>query len=459
MPPTPLVGCVDGASRHRLQFGESRRRAAGAIRVQPVVCQLPKIALYAGDFRTRPPWLSSLLALAAFTSAAAIAIEACAPAVGGCLDSRCVHSDDGPTPGGGGASSSSSGTTGGGMAGAGGGGSAPCPGETPGCVNEWIAADVLSEIGGIAGYKDSLYVAANKAIYRIPFGTTVPKPIAGSPNAAGWKDGLGNNARFRTIAGIAVDEQRGLLFVVDAGNCAIRSVDLTSSPNETRAVVPNTGGEPTCFSAAYADGPATGATLRSPVGIALDASNPHGFAYFTDVSAVRSVDLSNLSNVTVKTLAGDQSPNALFAQPRGLAALASTIVVADQGKRSIQSLDLLNGNVVSTACGGASDGTIDGGCGTATFGMPFSFAVNSAPSSQLLYVADGEHDNVRAIELSGSSKPSKVSTLAGGAAGHAVGIGATAGIVAPSWMYVRAGTPSELYIVENGDQIRRMVLP
>ncbi len=387
---------------------------------------------------------------------AAIAAQACTPSSSDCRDDHCV-----PTAGstgstasgaGGGATASSSSATG---SGAGAGGSAAsCPGEAPGCVNEWIGPNVLGEIGGIAGYKDALYVAANKAVYRIPFGTTTPTPIAGVPGQAGWADGNGDNARFRTIAGVAIDEQKGRLFLIDAGNCALRSVEL-ATPNAVKMVVPNSGSQPMCFNASYADGAAPLATLRNPAGITLDALPSHGYAYFTDVSAVRRVDLSSLSNAVTSTVAGDQFPNASFSQPFGLVAGATTLSVADSGVPRVKLVDLAKSNAVTTLCG-SDPGLLDGDCMMARFKAPAELATNPASIPPTLFVSDTANNTIRAIAL---NDPATVSTVAAGANGHVVGIGAKAGIVAPTWLYVRAGPPSELYIVENGSQIRRMVMP
>jgi hypothetical protein len=325
-------------------------------------------------------------------------------------------------------------------------------------VNEWIPSGTLSSIGGIVGYNGALYVAANYAIYRIAFGTTTPMVIAGSPGNSGLKDAAGSDARFGTIAGLAVHQGKGWLLVVDAGNCAIRMVDLGGVSHGTGTVTPYPT-PPLCGT--LSDGPASMALLMSPRAIELDQASPHQYAYFTDASAVRRLTLSNGS---VSSVSGSKSPNANFGQPQALLGSqlnADVLTVADAGHSVLKTIDLAANPPNSPAkvflsCGktpGNQDGTCDSG---ALFQAPTGLAIDSPSSPTKLFVSDSVNHNIRSVSL---KVPATVTTLAGGFSMHAVGLGAKAGIVKPSWLAYRVGPPPELYIVENGEQIRRMVLP
>ena len=107
---------------------------------------------------------------------------------------------------------------------------------------------------------------------------------------AGFADGQGSNALFNGPTGIAADPL-GFLFVVDAGNFALRRV----SPSGLVSTL--TGG-----SSAYADGSGSNAKFKAPYGLASDFQ---GTLYLTDSNNLRK--LSPLGSLSSLAGAPDQA--------------------------------------------------------------------------------------------------------------------------------------------------------
>lgn len=85
--------------------------------------------------------------------------------------------------------------------------------------------------------------------------------LAGAYNQPGYRDGKGDQARFKFPVDLAVD-QDGTIYVVDGGNNCIRQI----TPDGTVTTLAGVCGEP----GDLVDGPATEARFKNPQGIALD---------------------------------------------------------------------------------------------------------------------------------------------------------------------------------------------
>lgn len=144
----------------------------------------------------------------------------------------------------------------------------------------------------IASGKDGLlYVSRGYAIYRFTPGGTAAL-VAGALNAAGNQDGVGANARFGTIYGIAADAQ-SVLYVGDGSNSIVRKI----SPN----------GEVTTLAGArgawgFADGTGSAANFRNPSWPAFD---PAGNIWVSDGIVLRRITPAGV----VTTPYGDQPVN------------------------------------------------------------------------------------------------------------------------------------------------------
>ena len=220
---------------------------------------------------------------------------------------------------------------------------------------------------------------------------------------AGGRASLGDNgpatsARLNAPTGVTVDPN-GNLYIADSGNSRIREV--------SNAVISTVAGNGTPgFSGD--NGPAAGAQLANPYGLAIDLA---GNLYIADSSnnLVRKV-----SNGTIATVAGNGTPG--FSGDNGpaiRAQLASPAGVAVDSGGNLYIADTLNnlvrkvsGGVITTMAGNGTPGFGgDGGPATsAQLYAPSGIAVDSAGN---LYIADSANHRIR--QVSGGV----ISTVAG----------------------------------------------
>lgn len=85
--------------------------------------------------------------------------------------------------------------------------------------------------------------------------------VAGAYTQAGYRDGKGDQARFKYPVDLVVDAQ-GVLYVADAGNNCIRQI----TPDGTVTTLAGVCGEP----GDLVDGPAAQARFKNPQGLAFD---------------------------------------------------------------------------------------------------------------------------------------------------------------------------------------------
>lgn len=183
----------------------------------------------------------------------------------------------------------------------------------------------------------------------------------------------------------------GSIFIADAGNHAIRRINLDGS---VETIAGN--GVP-----GFADGVSQNARFNAPTALALSADGNFLFVADTNNHRVRRVDLANK---VVETFSGngilgsdDGPPHvASFAQPIGLALDSDgTLYVSDLGFNGVRRIDP-TGNVSALAGGGSSkfrDGTgVD-----ARFNNPRGLAIDAL--RRILYVADTENFRIRSIAL------------------------------------------------------------
>jgi len=185
-------------------------------------------------------------------------------------------------------------------------------------------------------------------------------------------------------------------------------------------------------STGFADGIGTDARFNSPEGIAV-LSNGNIIIVDANTCVIRLLRLSD-SNVT--TIAGSAisgfsdgfGTNALFNFPRGVAVLSNgNIVIADTQNNRIRLLTLHNSNVTTIAGGEA--GFADGIGSNARFDTPSGLAV--LPNDNII-IADTNNNRIRLLRLSDSN----VTTIAGSNSGFANGIGTNGLFVAPEGIAV-----------------------
>ncbi|MBI5549540.1 MAG: SMP-30/gluconolactonase/LRE family protein [Deltaproteobacteria bacterium] len=190
----------------------------------------------------------------------------------------------------------------------------------------------------------NLYVA-NKADhtvvrYALAAGTYSYSVLAGRSATAGKVDGACASARFSSPSALALDEAQGLLYVADAGNSAVRRIDLAADPSEPGCVTTVVGDA----GRGFVDGPLAQAKLNTPQGLRL---GPDGRLYLADTSnrRIRAIDLdqgsiATLSGNGVDALSDGPLDEASYSYPVGLhvggTAQAPLLWVADRDNHALR---------------------------------------------------------------------------------------------------------------------------
>ena len=229
--------------------------------------------------------------------------------------------------------------------------------------------------------------------------------IAGA-GADGFSGDGGNAlaAQFGAISGLAVDAQ-GNIYLADTWNQRVRMIDSGGNISTIAGSgVSGDGGD---------GGPALGAALRWPFGLARDTT---GNLYVSTGSRVRKI----LANGTIMAFAGTPSPGyggdgqsaavASLREPHGLAVdAAGNVYIADSGNFRIRKVNPLG--VITTIAGmGQAGYSGDGGPATAArIGYISALALDPVGN---LYVSDPYNHCVRRISSSGT-----IQTVAGGSFG------------------------------------------
>lgn len=215
----------------------------------------------------------------------------------------------------------------------------------------------------------------------------------------GYAEGTGGSVKFSNTKHMVTDAA-GNLYVLDTYSCVIRKL--------TPAAVSSTLAGKNC-SYIQADGQGSAASFAALGGVTIDSS---GNLYVSDEHTIRKVSPTGV----VSTLAGQfgvtgaedgAGSKAHFRWPAGLAADdAGNVYVADSFNHSIRKLSAAG--VVSTLAGKSGEmGSADGEAGVARFNAPLSVVLDTAGQ---LYVADTGNRVIRKISSAGI-----VSTIAGSA--------------------------------------------
>lgn len=151
-----------------------------------------------------------------------------------------------------------------------------------------------------------------------------------------------------------------------------------------------------------------GDVLSSPGQLVVDNERRRLLIADTDHHRVVILDLSGQVQHVIGTGAEGRTDaaceEALFRYPRGIAADADFIYVADTGNRIIRRVDR-RAHQVTTIAGSGDAGRDDGLAGMASFEAPGSLAL----ASGVLYIADAQAHTIRALDLTSRL----VSTLSG----------------------------------------------
>jgi sugar lactone lactonase YvrE len=289
----------------------------------------------------------------------------------------------------------------------------------------------------------NVYVADtyNNVVRKVSNGTITPFAGNGTGGYAG-DNGPAANAQLSLPYGVGVDAS-GNVYIADYGNGGIRKVS-----NGTITTIAGNGTQ------GYSgdNGPATSAELKWPRGVAVDTS---GNVYIADTGnyVVRKV-----SNGVIATLAGgasgifgDNGPasGALLIQPYGVAVdAAGNLYVADTDNYAVRKIS--NG-VISTIAGNGREGySGDNGPATsAELGPSQSLAVDTSGN---VYIADADDQVIRKVSNG------VITTFAGnGSRGYSGddGPATSAMLLFPNG--VAADASGNVYIADSGNRVIRKV--
>lgn len=203
---------------------------------------------------------------------------------------------------------------------------------------------------------------------------------------AGAANGVGTMASISNPNDAFVDSARGILYLADAGNSLIRSVELATAAVSTFAGIAGVAGS--------TDGFVSVATLN-PTGVACDAPPPTGWGAVY-VTQYNTHTVRMIVGGVVFTIGGTGSAGfangigtaALFNQPWGMTARADgTLYVGDQGTSRIRVMDPVT--------------RMWGVLGLPIFNKPCKPAL---AASGVVFVTDYHNSRIQLITPSGSAR-------------------------------------------------------
>jgi len=303
---------------------------------------------------------------------------------------------------------------------------------------------------GVAVSGSDLFIADSEGnVIRKVDGSGVITTVAGN-GAYGYSgdNGPATSAELRYPYGIAVDGL-GNLFIADAYNAAIRRVSADGT-------ITTVAGGAVGYSGDH--GPATGAALDTPCGIALDGA---GDLLIADTynSVIRKVDSSGVITTVAGNTAygysgdGGQAAGASLNYPYGVAVDASgNLLVADWNNHRIRQVNA--GGIITTIAGnGGYSYSGDGGpAASAALQLPGGVFVDAADN---VYIADTSNHRIRSITPAGI-----INTVAG--AGIPAYSGDNGPAVSAFLNHPNSGAADafgNLFIADSANNVIRKVTP
>lgn len=280
--------------------------------------------------------------------------------------------------------------------------------------------------------------------------TSFVSTLAGD-GKAGFRDGPGLTAEFRSPVGLALDRGTLEVYVAEQGGHRIRTIVGDANPQVATLAGTGVAGD--------RDAPPAQAQFNSPSDVVLDPPSNAASVLVADQgnSLIRVIDLpATAPSAMVATVCGNApgyaEGNADVAQFNGPSALAldgtPTLYVADENNFRIRRVDMMGATTpfVGDGASGYKDGSGLGAEIAGAVGLCWDGAGR-------LYAADAANHRVRAIDLAGT-----VTTIAGsGAIGDSDGANLAASFQAPSRIAVDAA--GDLYVSdEKSGLIRRVSL-
>lgn len=293
------------------------------------------------------------------------------------------------------------------------------------------------------------------SVRRIDLTTRAVATVAGAKDPEVTRDGTLLEARFQSPWGLAADDTGATMFVADDAAHVLRKIDVAGNSVTTFCgAVGQTGST---------DGACTAARFDTPAALAWDETARHLYVVDEGGVAIRDVDVTASSVVTLAGSAGDATwVDGAFAATRfvGPGALAldragRRLFVADVGDDTarIRVLDLA-ARTTTTLFGGtrATAAPANGALNGATLNSPAGLAFD--PAGERLFVTESGRGTVRVVDLRAGS----VSVLAGldGERGPGDGTFTEARFAGPRGLAWHAAE-NALYVADySGNTIRKL---
>lgn len=284
---------------------------------------------------------------------------------------------------------------------------------------------------GIVAVSDTLN---HRVLISTPEGQ-VTALFGGTP---GFQDGDASSARFRSPQGLAIG--RGKLFVADAGNHAVRVIDLEDGQVDTLAGTGRVG---------YRlrdtlEGTGLAMDLRSPWALALDGKD-----LYVAMAGSHQIWMLDLESGNFARFAGsgregiDDGPlhEATFSQPSGLALVGRRLYVVDPEASAVREINLDKRRVKTLVGTGLFDfGDRDGDFKQAQFQHPGGIA---ALDSTRLLIADSYNHKLRLIHLAERRVDSVKNAVTMGSENDALPLNEPGGIAASGDLVLIADTNND----------------
>ncbi len=261
------------------------------------------------------------------------------------------------------------------------------------------SAGLSFPMGVAADAAGTVYIADtnNQRIRKLAAG--IINTVAGSGGTAGYggDGGEGPGALLNVPNAVAVSAG-GALYIADTSNHRVRVV---SPPTVATRVIRTIAGTGT---AGYnGDGPATGAQLQYPFGVAVD---PAGNVYIADSSnqrirkiAAGTGALSTVAGTGIAGFTGDGLATAVrLAAPAGVATDGGgNLFIADESNHRVRKLTVATGVLTTIAGTGAAGAAGDNGPATAAqLNRPRAVALDAAGN---VFIADFSNHKIRKIDI------------------------------------------------------------
>ena len=333
----------------------------------------------------------------------------------------------------------------------------------------WGPSDVIVDAAGNVYFTDT----NNQRVREVTSSGGLLNPsngiintFAGNGTAGYLGDGSAAiNAEFDTPTGLRFDNHANL-YIADADNAVIREINASG-------IISTVAGDNTLgFGFAGDLGPATGAQLSNPSGVAVDSA---GNIYIADPdnNVVRvvcanqaPVACKNVPAGDINTLAGNQPTGASYTGDGGPAIdallndpvavavdAAGNLYISDSGNNAIRKVN--TSGIINTVAGMGPNSA-----GHSGDGGPATMAELNAPKSISLdpygnlYIADSNNSKIRVVEPDGT-----ITTIAGSGT---FGINGDGGSATSAQLYFPSGmafSAGQVYIADNGNNAIRVLTP